>query len=225
MNRLASFCNQTAFDEGSATPATLLSAQHQRQKTGKNSEDKDPMSFVSEAMGQLSMEEREQAFFELHGVRKEENSSPDCITEEQLEEMYRHVSRLVQEPSFATPGYELALKRNPDFARNKKLWARFIFGKHEDCKSAAEVFLRYLDLKLFLWGEERICKDITWDDLSEEDRSLSKKGYFQRLPARDRSGRYVGVQFFQTFDAWPSPRAMVGTSIRQLSRSCMALHL
>jgi hypothetical protein len=62
-----------------------------------------------------------------------------------------------------------------------------------DAKKAAGRVTRYLDWKLSLFGEEKLCKAITLGDLKKEDLTILIKGHFQRLPERDGAGRAVWV--------------------------------
>ena len=60
-------------------------------------------------------------------------------------------------------------------------------------------------LVVFL-GEDKVAKQITLDDLEEDDIEALKGGSFQLLPGKDMAGRGVGfiARKFSTFKTWKS---------------------
>jgi hypothetical protein len=51
--------------------------------------------------------------------------------------------------------------------------------------------VRYFQWKLEVFGEAKLCRNITLADLTPQDLKLMKKGKIQRLPVRDRSDREI----------------------------------
>ena len=58
-------------------------------------------------------------------------------------------------------------------------------------KKAAERFVRYLDFVAEVYGENALQRPISLSDFSLEEMSFLRKGSFQLLPYRDRSGRQI----------------------------------
>ena len=103
---------------------------------------------------------------------------------------------------------ELAEQQNLEYTKNRAFRLKFLRCDRFDVVSAAKRFIRYFDWKMELFGEEPLARDITIDDLTKEDRAMLKKGYFQRLPVRDRAGRPIITALFlgQQYD---SPESFV----------------
>lgn len=78
---------------------------------------------------------------------------------------------------------------------------KFLRSESFHVTKAADRMVRFFDLKLFLFGPALLCKEITMDDLSKDDRNTLKAGFIQVLPVRDRAGRaiIVLVPTFQTY--------------------------
>ena len=60
-----------------------------------------------------------------------------------------------------------------------------------DPKAAAEQFLKILEMKKHLFGMENVVKEITLDDLDEDDKENLLGGSLKILPCTDRSGRKI----------------------------------
>merc|ERR1711937_22604 len=54
--------------------------------------------------------------------------------------------------------------------------------------------------KRYFFGAEKLCRDITLDDLNETDKEVLKTGCCQFLEGRDRSGRSVSMMFGKLMD-------------------------
>ena len=60
-----------------------------------------------------------------------------------------------------------------------------------DVSSACKRLELFLDQKRDLFGTSRLTKNITLEDLDEDDLRLLHSGYVQLLPGRDRAGRAI----------------------------------
>jgi hypothetical protein len=70
----------------------------------------------------------------------------------------------------------------------------FLRADEWNVKLAAKRMIGFLELKLKLFGMEKLCRDIVLDDLKEGDDgdwNYVKCGYFQQIPLKDRSGRTI----------------------------------
>ena len=88
--------------------------------------------------------------------------------------------------------------------QNKQFNIRFLQSAEYDPKVAAEKLIQNFYFKEMLFGKEKLTKDITYDDLNEEDRIALRKGHTMFLPGRDMAGRYVVVNHtrFLNHDKW-----------------------
>jgi hypothetical protein len=68
----------------------------------------------------------------------------------------------------------------------------FLRADRFDAEKAAKRFTLWLDWKLKLFGQERLCQwHIGLDDLDDDARWTVKSGFFQMLPERDSRGRLI----------------------------------
>lgn len=184
---------------------------------------------IEEAMQSLSLEERERVHQEILGIKYTGSNVPSPGTtptheikkvelesdslefrRERLERMERELQRLRAGSSWSLQmvAVELAERQNLAFVENPKFRLRFLLAEDWDATKAAGRFIRYFDWKLELFGEAKLTKTITLNDLQPEDIKMLKKGHTQILPSRDWAGRAVfwSLCHGQVFD---SPESMV----------------
>ena len=68
----------------------------------------------------------------------------------------------------------------------------FLRGNEYDPVAAADQMLRFFDLKLELFGEEKLTTEITMTDLDDGDIISLTSGWLQ-VAGRDRAGRQVTI--------------------------------
>jgi hypothetical protein len=108
---------------------------------------------------------------------------------------------------------QLAKQQDEEFVNDPKLWVMFLRAEHFHAKRAAARMIRFFDLKLLLFGESKLCKVITLEDLDPDEIATIKKGIFQTLPQRDQVGRRVDV-LFEVNHKWKSPESLVRISVQ-----------
>jgi hypothetical protein len=61
--------------------------------------------------------------------------------------------------------------------------------------------LAFFEQKLRIFGRDKLTKDITLQDLNEEDLKVLNNGHLQLLPQRDRAGRLIccNVRSYERF--------------------------
>jgi hypothetical protein len=144
----------------------------------------------------------------MHGVSDEVPEEPEFVAKK-LNETRDALLKITSKPNASTEALRLAETINPDYLNNRKFLLSFLRAERFDDKKAAERMTRYFDWKLSLFGERKLCQDITLEDLQEDDMATLEKGYIQRLPKRDRSGRSVRVvvlknQVYSTMESYVS---------------------
>jgi hypothetical protein len=163
---------------------------------------------IAHALGRLSLEERDKAYHDMHGVADEVHEEPEFLARK-LNEIRDALLKLKSKLNHAsTRALRLAETINPGYVKSRNFLLSFLRADRFDANQAAGRITRYLDWKLKLFGEVKLCKDITLDDLQEEDLTTMKKGISQRLPERDRAGRSVWVFFVQN-EVYPSMESLV----------------
>ena len=146
-------------------------------------------SFIARKMANLSMKDREQFLFELHGVQEAVQETPEII-EKSLRELDLEMERLESKEA-----YEMAKAMNPGYVMNRDFRLKFLRAERFQARKAALRFSRYFEQKLKLFGKEKLGRDILQDDLDEHTLKLMYGGEYQIVSVRDRAGRAVGVFF------------------------------
>lgn len=160
-------------------------------KQDPRAEDADQM--ISRDLNSLSLKEREEALFDLHGITdnsKEDSQSP--ITP-MLKDMQRALDGRIPDKK----AYDLAYEIDSDYVTNARFRILFLRADLWDPYKAAVRMVRHLEIKLDLFGKDLLCKDITQDDLDEGTLRCLYSGWVQELPVRDSAGRVVSMMFPQ----------------------------
>ncbi|KAG7366859.1 hypothetical protein IV203_029529 [Nitzschia inconspicua] len=144
---------------------------------------KDAEKLLARSMHQLSLEERDQALHDLHGVI-------DLVEESQefLDAKLFDMDQAFEKVASNHP-YSLAKSLSIKYVSDLRL--QFLRAESYNPENAVERLLRFLEAKLEIWGERKLAKDLELDDFSEDDMKAFKSGYAMLLDEKDRSGRVV----------------------------------
>eukprot|EP00526_Cylindrotheca_closterium_P009653 CAMPEP_0113635670 /NCGR_PEP_ID=MMETSP0017_2-20120614/18596_1 /TAXON_ID=2856 /ORGANISM="Cylindrotheca closterium" /LENGTH=424 /DNA_ID=CAMNT_0000546465 /DNA_START=68 /DNA_END=1339 /DNA_ORIENTATION=- /assembly_acc=CAM_ASM_000147 len=156
-------------------------------------------SLIANALNQLSLDERETVYYEMHGVDEIVQETPDLV-ETSLNRLEFELERIKHTHRKAI-AYRMAEEMSPDYVHDQTLRMKFLRSEKFDIQKTSERFIRYFDCKLLFFGKEKLCKDITLQDLDKDDLKSLKAGYMQILPIRDRAGRpvFIALPQRQTF--------------------------
>ena len=91
----------------------------------------------------------------------------------------------------------LASLLDESYTNDEDFRLKFLRSDEYNIIEAVERFARHFKAKLELFGEERLTRDITQDDLDEETMQYLYSGKAQNLPLRDKSGRHVSLYLTQ----------------------------
>mmetsp|Transcript_10934 Transcript_10934/g.31344 ORF Transcript_10934/g.31344 Transcript_10934/m.31344 type:complete len:811 (+) Transcript_10934:50-2482(+) len=159
---------------------------------------------------QLSTKERDQVLYDIHGVSDiiAETETPDFVPQRcaMLQaEIQKQLNGGVAENGAASMpnmnsnhpayAYSLAHQMDPDYVTSQTFLLFFLRSESFDVQKAATRVFGFLKIKLELFGAERLCRPIRYQDLTEADQGVLKSGYLQLLPGRDRAGRAILVLF------------------------------
>ena len=170
-------------------------------------EDQEPPSWketermLARAMAQLSVEERNSAMDDLHGIHTEESvrdtTTPYVFRSPYKEKLQAMVDYMEMHPNRA---YQLAKEREaqqddgqqlPVSVSDQEFQSYFLKSTDSgDPEDAAKKMLSFLEQKLEMFGEEALCRPITMKDLNEDDIECLENGFFQDL-GKDSSGRQL----------------------------------
>jgi hypothetical protein len=153
-------------------------------------EDDDPTALIANAMSNLSLVERERAYEDLHGVSAEVHETPELIVNalHKMEQCFQKIRH--------KPAYQVAMtcQEGASYVHDPTLRLAFLRADRFDEGKAAERLVGFLDWKLRLFGQEKLCQwHIGLDDLENEAQLMVKSGIDQLLPSRDTRGRAVLV--------------------------------
>jgi hypothetical protein len=145
---------------------------------------------IVEDMNNLSVEERVQAYEDIHGVSTLVQEDPDVVHKKQADldkEIHRYKNK----------AYILAESLSKDYVQDRDFRLMFLRADNFDVKAAARRLLAFFTYKLHYFGQDKLCRDIKLTDLSLADRECLESGAFQELLQTDRAGRRVMMIFQQ----------------------------
>lgn len=145
----------------------------------------DPDALLARELNRLSMQEREQVLYEVHGVAEAVDEQPDFVNKS-LCQLDIELDKIQGKAA-----YDQALLLDPQYVRNLNFLLKLLRSSRFDAKGAAVRMVRYFQCKLELFGTEKLVKDIQLADLSSEDVACLSSGFLQVLPMRDRAGRAI----------------------------------
>ena len=80
--------------------------------------------------------------------------------------------------------YRLAESQCKEYVSSRSFRLMFLRAGEFDAKRTAGVIMSWFDCKNTLWGEDKLGRDITIDDFSEDDLEVLKNGHAQILTSR-----------------------------------------
>ncbi|MHA7865834.1 hypothetical protein, partial [Flagellimonas marinaquae] len=145
---------------------------------------RDVDSMLADDLNKLSLKERQSILEELHGV-------PDIVEETpQFCKSTLDALRLELTRTRSKRGYDRALFLSPRYVESTDFLMMFLRADSFNAMAAARRLVAHFDSKLDLFGLEKLVKDITQEDLSEDDLEALYSGSSQVLPEmKDRAGR------------------------------------
>ena len=146
------------------------------------------IEFISE-LNKLSIEERNEVNYDVHGVSDLMNEDPTFVRRS----ISSFKSELNKIPDKEKKAYLLALDQDVDYVLDEKILVMFLRAVQFNIKSAATRFITFFETKLELSGRDKVGRDIRVGDLDEDDIACLESGYAQVLNARDRAGRAIFI--------------------------------
>jgi hypothetical protein len=103
-----------------------------------------------------------------------------------------------------------ALFLKPGIETDDNFKLTFLRADQYDTARAARRLAKYFDDKLSLFGEDKLVKKITMDDLSKEDMEVFDSGFMMSLPYKDSTGRPIWFCDLSKYD-FNRPKNLVRT--------------
>mmetsp|Transcript_17718 Transcript_17718/g.43705 ORF Transcript_17718/g.43705 Transcript_17718/m.43705 type:complete len:214 (+) Transcript_17718:99-740(+) len=153
-------------------------------------------ALLIEALNGLTFEERQEQQEIVHGV-DDMDADESMFIDSALKDLDEALLRTKQGTV-----YETAEVLNPEYVSARAFRIMFLRGNRYDAKASAKQMLNFFEWKKQLFGEAKLVKDITMDDLDEDDRACLRTRYAQ-ISGKDRSKRIIilnvpGMRCFKT---------------------------
>lgn len=109
-----------------------------------------------------------------------------------MDQALRTLSAALQQRFPCSAAYTLALQQQQQqqsnhhassYVQSRKFRLQFLQATQWNAMAAAAQIERYLEEKLHLFGPHALTRNITWQDLTEDDKKLLRQGCFQLLSA------------------------------------------
>lgn len=148
-------------------------------------------SLIAKQMMKLSVEEREKAYMDLHAVKNEDPIETTEAIQAGLDSLNDAIENLQDKHA-----YDLAWSMNSEYVENPSFRLAFLRADSFHARRAALRIVRHFQVKLDLFGEDKMVTEIVQDDLDRETMDAMYCGRGQWLDAKDRAGRHIIVAFY-----------------------------
>lgn len=198
-----------SFDNGGRryTGPTRTKESDQSANSYGEGDDVDPTLSLGKELAKLSFQERLVITEELHGVQSGaivEEEDPSFV-QKRVHALYEEIQRI--RPNQKEDYRKACFLAPTKYHRNLSFDLMFLRSTKFDAKAAARRIVDHFRYKVQLFGPEILAKDITVDDLSEEDMNAMKSGAFLVLATKDRAGRaifFARMKFVPSQTKWES---------------------
>ena len=139
----------------------------------------DADAVIADQLNQMSSVDREKVFFDVHGV------SADTVVEETPELIEKSLAELdatILADHRTREAYTMAETFNRDYVSNHLFRLQFLRAVKFDVQWAADKIIQLFEIKLGLFGPEKLVEEITLNDLDEEDLACLESGLCTILP-------------------------------------------
>ena len=167
---------------------------HRRRNSspGKFNELKQTEDLLASELNKLSVHERTEALDDVHCVAEGLKETPEMI-EKSLYEFETAVQRS------RSSIYDLAWNQNRAFVEDHTFRLKFLRANMHDANKSVRQMMRFLEQKAMYFGDEKVAREITLDDLDEEDMEVLLSGLWHLQEERDHSGRAILHMFGNLF--------------------------
>jgi hypothetical protein len=148
---------------------------------------KDAAAILAQELNHLSLKEREELLYDIHGVLELPKEEPGFVAN-CLKELDKEVDAYSPNDKNA---YEQAQTQDYNYVSCERFRLKFLRAENFNPRLAAQRLIKFFASKLQLFGPRYLTRDIGLDDLAEDDKKCIEAGLLQLLPLRDRAGRAV----------------------------------
>ena len=150
-------------------------------------------SLLARDMYSLSLDERSKVMNDMHGVPDNIQETPEFLStsQTQLAEELNSCIFGKRNKHLNTQAYQQALQQNSNYVTSTKIQLAFLRSENFHIKKSASRIVQFFQLKLDLFGPDKLTQDITMNDLSKDDKRSAEAGSFQLLQVRDSAERAI----------------------------------
>ena len=106
---------------------------------------------LAEELNGLSMQQRDQALHEIHGISAPIDELPEFVTQKRVE-LDAILRKLASKKS--SSAYRLAVAVNPEYVSSESLQLMFLRSEEFDANKAAKKMVKFFEAKLDLFGSD-----------------------------------------------------------------------
>ena len=133
----------------------------------------DVLPLTVKELNELSLEDREKVFEEVNGISSTIKEDP-IFVDKCLLALDTELEQIV----LGRLAYVLAISKRPQLRNNRQFCLMFLRSERFHPAKAAKRLVTYFDSKRFLFGEDKLVKHITYNDLDEDDQKALQSGSF-----------------------------------------------
>ena len=184
--------HEGSFGRTAASPPEPTDGRSQGQQEEKDKTDSVD-ALLAHKFAALTTEERQQVMNDIHCVSEPFPESPEFVDEKisELSALLKGGSSTVGDKTNLRQAYDKAVEQDPEYVEGRSFLLQFLRAGSFDPENAAQRILRHFHQKLTLFGQEKLTKTITLEDMGEEENKLLRVGWCGKLPLRDMSSRSV----------------------------------
>jgi len=184
------FLNQNAYDWNGRWHGNYnTTSKKSKRKSGsdKSNDQPDLSSLIASELTKLSIEDRIKTLEEVHGVVEQIEEDPAEINK-LFDQVKEELKRLRYKQA-----YEKAAFLSNAYVNDPEFVLLFLRSENYKPRPAAIRLAEHFKYKLMLFGEHTLIRDIMYEDLNKDEKSVLHSGFVQVLPASDRAGRQIIV--------------------------------
>jgi hypothetical protein len=182
----SSFISAEAGGELLVAPGVEEEEASQRDHDATSTATVDLTEALAQGISRLSVQEREEMMFAIHGVSGKIEETPELV-ESSLEQLEKCLVAANSET------FNQARAENREYTDSVKFRLRFLRADKFDPEKAARRLISYLEYKCGLFGVHTLARDITLADFDPETRDCLDSGHHITTQLRDTAGRLVFV--------------------------------
>ena len=157
-------------------------------------------ALLAREMAQLSMEQREEINFELHGINSQQEETSISIqkglaalSQVLVEQEQEAVANPKSPLATSMSAYLMAKVKDREYVEAEQFRLLFLRKTRWNIPEAASEIYKHFTIKLELFRDELLSQDILFSDLGEREQKIVYSGYVLMLAERDRAGRSVVI--------------------------------